>query len=147
MSMLRRESTENLVSLREAMNRLIEDSFLRPFGGTGVIGEVVPEIDVYETNEEIVVEASLPGIKPEDVDISVTGDVLTLKGEVKIAHEKRQGRQVVQERRWGNFVRTIVLPTEVNVEKAQAEFENGVLNLRLPKVEGARPRTIQIKKK
>jgi HSP20 family protein len=136
-----------MVSLRDAMNRLIEDSFLRPFGSMGVTGEMIPEIDVYETNDEIVVEASLPGIKPEDVDISVTGDVLTLKGEIKSKAEKRQGRQVVQERRWGNFVRTIILPTEVNVDKAQAEFENGVLNLHLPKTEGARPRTIQIKKK
>ncbi len=138
------EPAREMMSLREAMNRLFDDSFTRPLGFSA---SALPSIDLYQTNDEVVVKASLPGLKAEDVQISVTGEVLTLRGEFKQEEEKKDATYHLRERRYGSFERSIMLPTDVQTEKAKAEFENGVLTVTLPKAEAVKPKTIAIKAK
>jgi HSP20 family protein len=105
-------------------------------------------LDLYETDDNLVVETSLPGINPDDVDISIVGNTLTIKGETKHEAEKEEkGRYHYRERRYGAFRRSIILPTGVNTDAAEAVFEKGVLKLTLPKVEEAKPKRIQVKTK
>jgi HSP20 family protein len=133
------------VSLRDAMNALFQDSFVRPSGPVSQGGgPAALPLDVSENENEFVVKASLPGIKPEDVQITVHGDTLTIQGESKFEEEKKGERWHLRERRSGSFQRSIVLTTPVNSDKAQAQFEHGVLTLTLPKSEQAKPRQIKI---
>jgi HSP20 family protein len=101
-------------------------------------------VDLYETNENVIVRASLPGVKPEDIDISVSGGVLTLKGESKEDHEETTENFYRRERRHGTFLRQFTLPSEVDPARADAVFEQGVLKLTLPKAEAAKPKTIKV---
>jgi HSP20 family protein len=104
-------------------------------------------IDVYQTDENIIVKASAPGIKPDDLDISITGDTLTIQGESTQETEDKSAQYYLRERRASRFSRTITLPTMVKAEEAEAEFEHGVLTLTLPKVEEVKPKTITVKAK
>jgi HSP20 family protein len=138
------------ISLREAMDRLFEESFVHPFGRWPLLeGEARPlALDLSETEEDLVVEASLPGFDSKDVDISIVGNTLTIKGEKKQENEKEEkGKYHLRERRYGAFQRTITLPTDVDADAAEAIFENGELKLTLPKVEAARPKRIELKAK
>ena len=102
---------------------------------------------MYQTDNEFVVKASLPGIKPDEVQINVTGEVLTIKGEVKQKEEVKEKAWHIREQRWGTFERSIGLPTLVVADKAKADFENGILTITLPKAEEAKPKSISIKAK
>ncbi len=144
-NLIRWEPARDIVSLREAMDRLFDDAFTRPFGMTA--GLQAPAVDLYQTDKEVVVRASLPGLKAEDVQISVTGDLLTLRGEFKEKEEKKEKAYHLREQRYGSFERTIGLPTQVLADKAKAEFEDGVLTVTLPKAEEVRPKTITVKAK
>ena len=131
------EPFNEMVSLRDAVNRLFEDSFIRPSmwpmpfdGGAGYM-----PIDVIENKDQIIVKATVPGVKPEEIDVSVVGDTLTIKGETKAEQKFEEGNYLRKERHFGSFQRTVTLPTTVMADKAQAEFENGVLTLTLPKTE------------
>lgn len=147
-SLIRWEPFRELLSMREAMDRLFEESFLRPRGRWLVPFDVEAlAVDMYETDDKIVVKASLPGVKPEEVDISVTGNTLTIKGETKAEEEVKEENYIRRERRYGAFSRSLSLPTQVEVEKAEAAFENGVLTLSLPKAEAVRPKAIKVKTK
>jgi HSP20 family protein len=162
------------LSLRDAMNRLFEQAVLQPSGESGQRGEggFAPALDVCETPDEYIVEASLPGVDPKNVDIELHQGVLTIRGEVNEErhHEQHQrqaqarnGGQVqqtqqtqqgqqgqhsgtyhVRERRMGRFYRSITLPTAVNAEQAKADFHNGILTLTIPKAEETKPRRIQV---
>jgi HSP20 family protein len=137
------------VSLRNAMDRLFEDAFVRPgqlFSWTSAAnGNVAPlSLDLYETESDCVVTAALPGVRPEDVDVSVEGNVLTIKGELKTENEEEKGGYHLRELRHGSFYRRIQLPVPVEADGARAQFQNGVLTLRLPKAAEARERKIQI---
>ena len=134
-----------MATIRQTMDRLFDDT--RPWRVLGNGGDTYFPIDLYETADEVVVKASLPGVKAEDIDISVTGQVLTLRGESKEEHEEKSQNYYRRERRSGTFLRQISLPTEVDSAKAQASFEDGVLKLRLPKVEAVKPKTIKVKAK
>lgn len=134
----------DMVSLREAMDRLLEESFVRPYGSSGGRATSLA-LDVYEQDEDIKVRASIPGIKPEDIDISITGDTLTIRGETQEEKEEQQGNYHMRERRFGAFHRSITLPTMVNADQAEATYENGVLTLTLPKAEEAKPKSIEVK--
>jgi len=101
-------------------------------------------LDVYETPENFVVKAAVPGMAPEDVDISVEDDVLTIKGEHEQKEEVTEDNYLRHELRWGSFQRSLRLPPTVDAEKADAAFENGVLTLTLPKKPEARARSIKI---
>jgi HSP20 family protein len=136
-----------MLSLRQAMDRLMEDAFVAPARRLG-IGEAGQDggldLDLYEEDDDLVVTASLPGVKSEDVDVSVQGDVLTIRGETRSEQESGRGRWHRRERTYGSFQRRITLPCTVNTEKAEARFENGILTLRLPKAEEAKERRIRI---
>jgi HSP20 family protein len=140
------DPVSDIVSLREAMNRLFEDSFIRPRGWlTSVEGMGVLPLDVYESDDEVTVRASIPGVNPDDIDISVLGTTLTIKGEKSEDREEKKGNYHLRERHYGAFQRSVNLPSQVNVDRAQAGFKDGVLTLTLPKAEVAKPRSIKIK--
>src|SRR5262245_17719781 len=125
------------VSLRDAMNSLFQESFVRPNATPGGGGTALP-VDVQENENEYIVHASLPGVKPEEVQITVHGDTLTIRGESKHEEEKKENNWLVRERRSGAFQRTLSFNAPVNAEKAVAQFEHGVLTLTLPKAEEAK---------
>jgi HSP20 family protein len=147
-NLVRWDPVRDMVSLREAMDRLFEESFVRPRSLLApTAGVSTLALDVYESTEDVTVQASIPGVKPEDIDISITGDLLTIKGETSEEKEEKEGRYHVRERRYGAFERVVTLPTQVDANKAQAEFTDGVLTLTLPKVEEVKPKSIKIKAK
>jgi HSP20 family protein len=147
------EPEREVVTLRDAMDRLFDDAFTRPFGFSG--RSFVPAIDLYQTNDEVVVKAALPGFKAEDVQITVTDNVLTLRSQFQGKNGNDNGNgngnkeftYHLREHRFGAFERLIPLPVDVESNKAQAEFENGILTIRLPKAEAVRPKTIRIQTK
>jgi len=145
-SLIRWEPAREMMSLREAMDRLFDDAFTRPLSMSGSNWSV-PAVDMYQTDNEVVVKAALPGIKSDEVQINVTGEVLTIKGETKQESETREKTYHLREQRWGTFERSIILPTDVVADKAKADFENGVLTITLPKAEEVKPKTITIKSK
>lgn len=144
-NLIRFEPMREMITLREAMDRLFNDAFTPSLGATG--GWQAPAVDLYQTEDEVVVKASLPGLKADDVQISITGDALTLKGEFKQEEEKKEKSYHLREQRFGAFERSFSLPTHVLADKAKAEFENGVLTITLPKAEEVKPRMITVKAK
>jgi HSP20 family protein len=136
-----------MISLREAMDRLFAESFVGPVARSRPNGVSALALDLFEGEDEITVSASIPGVKPEDIDISVTGDVLTIKGESLEEKEEEEGCYHMRERRFGSYQRSIQLPTLVQSDKAKAEFVHGVLTLSLPKAEEAKSKSIKIKAK
>lgn len=135
-----------MVSLRSAMDRLFEDSFVSPLGWRTVNGtdNINPPVDVHETPDDIVVTASLPGVKADDVDITITGQNLTVRGEFKADDEIKRDQYLYRERRHGSFSRSLQLPVRVEGERAEATFTDGVLTLRIPKADEVKPRQIRI---
>ncbi len=133
-----------VVSLRDAMNALLQESFVRPTGLFSQDGSAVLPLDVSETDDEFVIKASVPGIRPEDVQITVQGDTLTIRGESQSEEEKNGERWHLRERRHGAFQRSLTLGTPVEADGAQAHYEHGVLTLTLPKAEAAKPRQIKV---
>jgi HSP20 family protein len=133
------------VTLREAMDRLFEDSFVsgqrgqQPHQPNGAFR--LP-IDAYVTAGEIVIVANMPGVKPEDVEITLEGDTLTIKGErpAPLANVD----YVLQERTFGSFQRTLNINVPIDANRAEAHYEYGILTLTVPKAEAARPKTIQV---
>ena len=150
-NLIRWEPARDFMTLREAMDHLFDDAFTRPLSLRD--GWSVPAIDMYQTDEEIVVKASIPGFKAEEVQINITGEILTLRGEMKQEDEKSspsKGKDKawhIREQRWSSFERSVALPTHVVADKANAEFENGVLIVTLPKAEEVKPKTITVKAK
>lgn len=102
-------------------------------------------LDVAESEDEFIVKASVPGIDPDDIDITVTKNTLTIKGEMKKEEETEEERYHLRERRYGRFTRSITLPTSVNTDMIDANYENGVLVLHLPKTEEMKPKRIEVR--
>jgi HSP20 family protein len=146
MTIERWDPFSEMLTLRDAMNRLIEESFVRP-GTTAVAlpGRAGFRADLRETENEYVLEASLPGVKPEDIDISVEGNQVSIRAETKAEEEKQGERYLFRERSYGRFQRTLTLPTNIQADQVNAELNNGILTLTLPKAEEARPRRIQVR--
>ena len=146
-AMTRWEPAREFMTLREAMDRLFEESFVGQGGQRN--GQQGPElrlpIEAYATENEIVVRAAVPGLQPDQVEITIEGDTLTLRGEFPRPLENVN--YIFAERPWGRFSRTLQLNVPVQADKAEAVFENGLLTLALPKAEAVRPKTIQIKTK
>jgi HSP20 family protein len=148
MTISSRNKTNELVTLGDAIGRLIEDSLIWPlaltshFTGSGTI-----PLDVYEEGNNLVVKASLPGIKPEDLNIEVRENVLTVSGETKLETERKGKDFLLNERRYGQFRRSVALPYDIKVDKVEAEFEDGILTLTLPKAETTKGKKISVKQK
>jgi HSP20 family protein len=135
MTLRRWEPWSEALALREQMRNLLEAQQ----GG----GDVFP-IDLYEEDDAVHVEAQLPGVKPEDVDITIQGNALSIHAERHERHERREGRYYRRESSFGSFYRSVALPTTVDPQGAEARFEDGVLKVALPKSEEARPRRITV---
>jgi HSP20 family protein len=136
-----------MASMRSVMDRLFDQSFGRfPAlrGANEEFGAANLSIDVYETNDEYVVKAAVPGIDPKDLDIQVEDDVLTIKGQFEQKDEVTEENYLRKELRYGSFQRSLRLPPTVDAEKAEATFEHGVLKLSLPKKAEAKAKTIKI---
>ncbi len=145
-NLIRWEPAREMMTLRDAMDRLFDDAFTRPLRlNDGQMSMLA--VDMYQTDNEVVVKAAIPGVKADEVQISVTGEVLTIKGETREKEEVKEKAYHIREQRWGMFERTIALPTDVVADKAKADFENGILTIMLPKAEEVKPKTISIKSK
>ena len=130
------------MGLRQVMDRLLEDAVVMPRGdGQGVGG---PALNVYEEGDQLTVEAQLPGLQPEDLDINVEQGVLTISGQTTTEEERKERNYLVREHRTGRFSRSLRLPATYDSEGCTANFEHGVLRLAFPKSEAAKPRRIQI---
>jgi HSP20 family protein len=133
-----------MLTLRQAMDRLFDDDF-RPsrWLSGGVDGPALP-LDVTTTTDALTIEAALPGIKPEDVDITVENSTVTISGRTADERKAEEGSYLVQEIRRGSFSRSVTLPNGLEPDKANATFENGILRLEIPKAEQVKPRQIRI---
>jgi HSP20 family protein len=132
-----------MLSLREAMNQLLEESFVAPSMARRDQG-FVPALDLSESAEGYLVEVQVPGVRPEDVQITVENNVLTIKGELRQESEDKKRNYHRLERRYGSFQRTIALPSTVKADAIQASLTNGVLRLDIPKAEEVKPRRINV---
>ena len=117
------------------------EKFMQEQGGSGF----APAIDVYETKDDVIVEAPLAGINPEDVEISIENDVLSIKGETKKESEVDDKNYYRKEVRSGSFFRSVALPAHVVSDKTEAESIEGMLKITIPKAEEAKPKTIKVK--
>jgi HSP20 family protein len=133
----------DLMNFRQAMDRLFDDELFRPIWSQSREAFSLP-LDVASTPDALLVEASLPGVKPEDVEITVENGTLTISGKTAEDRKVEAGSHLVQEIRRGSFSRSVTLPTGLESDKATATFENGVLSLRIPKAELVKPHQIKI---
>lgn len=144
MTMMRRPSPfGELLSLRHAMDRLFDETLFRPLTGSDEDPRAMP-LDIYTTADALVIEAALPGVKPEDVEISVLGDTLTLTATSSSERAENGNDYLYREVRRGRTSRTVALPSGLRTAEASATFENGMLHLSIPKAEQAKPRHIRI---
>jgi HSP20 family protein len=127
--------------MRQVMDRLIENTLT---DDRSVTSEWGLPLDVVEDENDYTVKASLPGVKADDLDISYNKGLLTIKGEIKDESESTRGQYHLRERRFGTFSRSISLPTSVKPEDIQADFQNGILTLKMPKAEEVKPKRIPI---
>jgi HSP20 family protein len=145
-NLIRWEPLNDVVSLRNVMDRLFEESYIQPRFMSpvreGVMGQFA--LDVIENESAFIVKASVPGFKPDEIDSTVVGDTLTIKGQSKAETLSEKETYLLQERRYGSFQRSISLPVGVQADQAQADFEDGVLTLTLPKIEAAKPKQIKV---
>ena len=134
----------DVVTLREAMDRIFEDSYVaqRRQAQQGASGPLRLPVDAYVTQDSIVVIANVPGVKPEDVEIILEGDTLTIRGERPAPQENVD--YVLQERTYGPFQRTLNINVPVDANRAEAHYDNGLLILNIPKAESVKPKTIQV---
>ena len=142
-SLMRWDPFTAVEPLSDAMDRVFPGSLL-PVWRRGLSG-VDAALDMYETDEAVVVKASVPGVKPEDVEVSVVGDTLTIRGEIKADEKVENGQYLCRELARGRFARSVSLPGLVQADKAKAEFENGILTIQVPKAEEAKPKVIKVK--
>jgi HSP20 family protein len=135
-----------LLSLRQAMDRLFEESYVRPRGAwSSAAGEATQlALDVSATTDALVVEAALPGVRPDDVEITVEDGTLTIRGSARNEGREQEGDVLVQEIRRGDVSRSLSLPSGLEPDKAEATFEDGILTLRIPRAEQVKPRQIRI---
>lgn len=132
-----------MVSMRRAMDRLIDSSFGDELGQSAA--EWGLPLDVVEDEDGFTVKASLPGVKPEDVEVTFNKGLLSIRGEMKDESETTQGQYHLRERRFGAFSRAISLPSSVKADDIQAAYEDGILTLKMPKSEEVKPKRIEIK--
>ncbi|HEY4718638.1 MAG TPA: Hsp20/alpha crystallin family protein [Anaerolineales bacterium] len=142
-NLTRWEPFRELMEMRRDWDRVFDDNFFRPLWSGN--GHSAPLVDLYQTADEVHVKAAMPGVKPEDVQIQVNGDLLTIKAEVKQEEERDDATYHVRERRYQSYARVLSLPTPVKADKAQAEVSDGILHVTLPKAEEAKPKVITVK--
>ena len=145
MNLVTYDPFRDLRTLQDEVNRLFSSSFSRGGDNDLTRGAWSPNVDIFEDKDHIVLEAELPGMKPEDVNISIENNVLTIQGERNFEKKDDQGNFHRVERSYGSFTRSFTLPPTISSDSADAAFENGLLRLTLAKREEAKPRRIEIK--
>ncbi len=138
------EPFRELMEMRRDWDRVFDDNFFRPLWSSEN-GQRTPLVDVYQTADEVHVKAAMPGVKAEDVDIQVNGDMLTIRAEMKHEEEHKDASYMVRERRYHSYARSLSLPVPVKADKAEAEVKDGILHVTLPKAEEAKPKVITVK--
>ncbi len=133
-----------LSALQEQMNRLFDDTVFRGRTDQGAITTWAPPVDIYETEQELVVKADLPDLNEKDLDIRVENNMLTVRGERKFENNISEDNYLRVERAYGAFTRSFSLPNTVNTDAIQAEYRNGVLTVRMPKREESKPKQIKV---
>ncbi|RIK14694.1 MAG: heat-shock protein Hsp20 [Chloroflexi bacterium] len=143
--MVRWQPAGDLVSLREAMDRLFEDSWVGARAWNFPSPWTEPALDVFETADQVTVKAAIPGVKPEEVEITITGNLLTISGEAKSETETQDKNYLRRETRMGAFSRMLELPAGLQTDQADAKFENGILTIEFPKAPEIKPKSIKVK--
>lgn len=144
MTIIRRSPVSDLNSFRNAVDRLFDDAAFRPLAWGGSAEARLP-LDITSSEDSITIEAALPGIHPEDVEITVHQDTLTIGVKEQAEQETREGQRVYRELRRSSGSRTLTLPSGLDLDRATASFENGMLWLEIPRAEQAKPRQIPVK--
>ncbi|HYA64462.1 MAG TPA: Hsp20/alpha crystallin family protein [Candidatus Sulfotelmatobacter sp.] len=142
-SITRFEPFRGVTFLQEQINRLFNEAFDRSTD-EGSLTTWAPAIDIYETEQELVVKADLPDVKPEDLDIRVENNILTIRGDRKFEKKVNENNYLRVERSYGSFSRSFSLANSVNTEAIKADYKDGVLTLSIPKREEAKPKQIKV---
>jgi HSP20 family protein len=135
-------SSDRLASLRDEVNRLFDFSW--PSRDSGLFSGWSPALDVFDDKDNLVVKVELPGLKKDEIGLSLHDGVLTVSGERKKEHEKKEGESFRSERYFGKFQRSVTLPTAVDSTKVNASYKDGILTVELPKSEEAKPKQIAV---
>lgn len=150
MALLRRQPSRELASLHDAIDKLFDENFMRPiwpsFGPETREASYIP-LDIIEEGNNVIVKASVPGVKPEALNVQLRDDVLSISGETNEEKERQEETYHLREHRYGRFERAVMLPCPVLSDKAEAVFENGMLTLTLPKAAEAESKRISVKVK
>ncbi len=146
MDLVRWNPWKEMVSLRDRMNRLFDDVFFRSDRREDLWadGAWVPAVDMFESDDKVVIKAELPGLEKKDISLDLQNGVLTLKGERKSENEVKEENYYRREMSYGKFVRSFSLPVDVDADKIKAEFKNGLLTVEVPKPEGHKPKLIKV---
>ena len=145
MAIVRWDPFDALLGAQEDLNRLFRRGWLRsPGDEIAQAGAWTPAVDIYETEDSLVVEAELPGVDPKNIDVSVDEGVLSLKGERKLEKEVKEENYHRVERAYGMFQRSVRLPSDVDADAIKANYESGVLKVSVPKVEPKKPKSVPI---
>jgi len=148
MTLMRWDPFRELAEMQRDIDRLMGRGFARPARAVAALSQwPQPSLDVYQKPKEVVVKASLPGVKPEDVEVSISGDTLMIKAETKGEEKVEEEDYLCRECHYGSYFRTVVLPHGLKSDKATASFDDGVLTLTIPKEAEAKPKTIEVKAK
>jgi HSP20 family protein len=139
----RRDQSRGL-TLQDEVNRLFEDNFTRERSGHADLATWAPPVDIYETENELVVKAELPDFQDKDIDVRITNNTLTIRGERKFEKDVKEDNYLRIERAYGSFVRSFSLPNTVSSENIRADYRNGVLTLHMAKREESKPKQIKI---
>lgn len=145
MTLRRWEPFNELRRMEDALDRMWGGFFrparyLRPWAEEWAL-----PLDIHQTEDSVVVKAPIPGVKPEDVEVTIEGNTLTVRGESKASEEVKEEDYILRERRYGAFHRSVTLPARLDTDKAGASYEHGVLTLSIPRREEAKPRSIKVK--
>jgi HSP20 family protein len=145
MVLRRWEPFRDVVGIREAMDRYFENGYTRPHGPkVAYWSQGNLRLDAYHTPESLVIKAAIPGVKPQEVDVTVTGNTLTIRGEARSEEEVEERSYLMRERRYGAASRTVTLPRGLKTDEIEATYDEGVLTLTIPKTEDAKPRAIKV---
>jgi HSP20 family protein len=140
----RRDQSRGLPSLQDQVIRLFEDNFTRDGSGPADLANWAPLVDIYETENELVIKADLPDLQEKDIDVRVESNMLTIRGERKFEKGVNEDNYLRVERAYGSFMRSFSLPNTVNSENIRAEYRNGVLSLHMAKREESKPKQVKI---
>jgi HSP20 family protein len=145
MAITRFDPVREIMEMRDTFNRFFEQALAWPRAEFPTIFGDVPALDIYETDEQIKVEVPLPGMKAEEIDVTLQGNLLTVTGEQKSKEEVAEDKYYRHEVRYGTFKRSVVLPETADIEHPETEFEAGVLTVAFPKVAKVEPKKLEVK--